>query len=253
MATTSSPPAWSTTRTSCPGMRCATTSCRSSGGAWSCGSRASIALTGELDLAHLESLIDSRTKLVCCTGASNFLGTKNPLDAIRALTDASGYRAAERRAALVPADRRRAARAGQLHRLSGARCRLPGRSRSTRCWRRSASARWSPGSQLLRGVAAVPLRRRHGRRRAGVRRTASPTTRCPGSMRPAHRTSSARSFRRRPCACCSTWRSRRRRPATSATIGRSSATRSSARWAASPNGTGCSRRERSSGSARSRA
>ena len=49
------------------------------------------ALTGELDLAHLESLIDSRTKLVCCTGASNFLGTKNPVDAIGRLTDASGY------------------------------------------------------------------------------------------------------------------------------------------------------------------
>jgi len=49
------------------------------------------ALTGELDLAHLESLIDSRTKLVCCTGASNFLGTKTPVEAIRALADASGY------------------------------------------------------------------------------------------------------------------------------------------------------------------
>jgi len=30
-------------------------------------------LTGELDLDHLASLVDSRTKLVCCTGASNFL------------------------------------------------------------------------------------------------------------------------------------------------------------------------------------
>jgi len=49
------------------------------------------ALTGELDRVHLASLIDSRTKLVCCTGASNFLGTKNPVDAIRQLTDASGY------------------------------------------------------------------------------------------------------------------------------------------------------------------
>ena len=49
------------------------------------------ALTGELDLMHLGSLIDSRTKLVCCTGASNFLGTKNPVDAIRRLTDASDY------------------------------------------------------------------------------------------------------------------------------------------------------------------
>jgi cysteine desulfurase/selenocysteine lyase len=47
--------------------------------------------TGELDLGHMASLIDARTKLVCCTGASNFLGTKNPIAAIRALADASGY------------------------------------------------------------------------------------------------------------------------------------------------------------------
>ena len=47
--------------------------------------------TGELDLDHLASLIDARTKLVCCTGASNFLGTRNPLGAIRALADTSGY------------------------------------------------------------------------------------------------------------------------------------------------------------------
>jgi cysteine desulfurase/selenocysteine lyase len=47
--------------------------------------------TGELDLDHLASLIDHRTKLVCCTGASNFLGTKNPLPTIRALADRSGY------------------------------------------------------------------------------------------------------------------------------------------------------------------
>jgi cysteine desulfurase / selenocysteine lyase len=47
--------------------------------------------TGELDLNHLRSLIDSRTKLVCCTGASNFFGTKNPLEEIRAMTLASGY------------------------------------------------------------------------------------------------------------------------------------------------------------------
>ena len=39
---------------------------------------------GELDLGHLASLIDARTKLACCTGASNFLGTRNPLKAIRA-------------------------------------------------------------------------------------------------------------------------------------------------------------------------
>ena len=42
-------------------------------------------VTGELDLAHLASLIDARTKLVCCTGASNFLGTRPPLDRVRAL------------------------------------------------------------------------------------------------------------------------------------------------------------------------
>jgi cysteine desulfurase/selenocysteine lyase len=48
-------------------------------------------VTGELDLDHLASLIDSRTKLVCCTGASNFLGTRPHLTAVRALADASGY------------------------------------------------------------------------------------------------------------------------------------------------------------------
>jgi cysteine desulfurase/selenocysteine lyase len=47
--------------------------------------------TGELDLDHLESLIDQRTKLVCCTGASNFLGTRPPLPRIRELAHASGY------------------------------------------------------------------------------------------------------------------------------------------------------------------
>jgi len=48
-------------------------------------------VSGELDLDHLASLIDARTKLVCCTGASNFLGTRNPLRTIRALANASGY------------------------------------------------------------------------------------------------------------------------------------------------------------------
>lgn len=59
--------------------------------------------TGELDLNHLASLIDERTKLVCCTGASNFFGTKNPLDAVRALADRSGYRqpTGERRSYLL--------------------------------------------------------------------------------------------------------------------------------------------------------
>jgi cysteine desulfurase/selenocysteine lyase len=48
--------------------------------------------TGELDLGQLASLVDERTKLVCCTGASNFLGTKPPLGDVRAIADASGYR-----------------------------------------------------------------------------------------------------------------------------------------------------------------
>ncbi len=47
--------------------------------------------TGELDLDHLASLVDCRTKLVCCTGASNFLGTKPPLAAVRAIARQSGY------------------------------------------------------------------------------------------------------------------------------------------------------------------
>ena len=47
--------------------------------------------SGALDLDHLASLVDARTKLVCCTGASNFLGTLNPLAAVRAIADASGY------------------------------------------------------------------------------------------------------------------------------------------------------------------
>src|SRR5215475_10773954 len=47
--------------------------------------------TGELDLDHLASLVDARTKLVCCTGASNFFGTKNPLPAVRSISLAGGY------------------------------------------------------------------------------------------------------------------------------------------------------------------
>ncbi|MCX6721350.1 MAG: aminotransferase class V-fold PLP-dependent enzyme [Candidatus Staskawiczbacteria bacterium] len=47
--------------------------------------------TGQLDLEHLKSLIDERTKIVCVVGASNFLGTKNPIKKIRKLANASGY------------------------------------------------------------------------------------------------------------------------------------------------------------------
>ncbi len=47
--------------------------------------------TGELDLEHLKSLVDKRTKIVCCTAASNFLGTKNPLEKVRKIAKSSGY------------------------------------------------------------------------------------------------------------------------------------------------------------------
>jgi cysteine desulfurase/selenocysteine lyase len=47
--------------------------------------------TGELDLDHLAELVDHRTKLVCVTGASNFLGTKPPLHRIRQIASASRY------------------------------------------------------------------------------------------------------------------------------------------------------------------
>ena len=49
-------------------------------------------VTGRLDLDHLAGLVDERTKLVCCTAASNFLGTKVPIAAVKAIADASGYR-----------------------------------------------------------------------------------------------------------------------------------------------------------------
>jgi cysteine desulfurase/selenocysteine lyase len=47
--------------------------------------------TGELDIEHLKSLVDQKTKLICCTGASNFLGTKIPIKKLREIADSSGY------------------------------------------------------------------------------------------------------------------------------------------------------------------
>jgi cysteine desulfurase/selenocysteine lyase len=60
-------------------------------------------VTGDLDLAHLASLVDHRTKLVCCTGASNFFGTKPDLAVVRGIADASGYHqpTGERRSLLL--------------------------------------------------------------------------------------------------------------------------------------------------------
>jgi cysteine desulfurase/selenocysteine lyase len=47
--------------------------------------------TGQLDLEYLKSLVDKKTKIVCCTGASNFLGTKTPIKEIKKIADNSGY------------------------------------------------------------------------------------------------------------------------------------------------------------------
>ncbi len=59
--------------------------------------------TGELDLAHMATLVDSRTKMVCASGASNFLGIKNPIAKIREIANASGYEqpSGERRSYLL--------------------------------------------------------------------------------------------------------------------------------------------------------
>jgi len=47
--------------------------------------------TGELDLDYFKSLVDNKTKIVCCSGASNFLGTKNPIEKVRDIARSSGY------------------------------------------------------------------------------------------------------------------------------------------------------------------
>jgi len=47
--------------------------------------------TGEIDLDHLKSLINEKTKIVCCTGASNFLGTRNPIKEICKIAHSNEY------------------------------------------------------------------------------------------------------------------------------------------------------------------
>ncbi|HEY4675421.1 MAG TPA: cysteine desulfurase [Candidatus Bathyarchaeia archaeon] len=47
--------------------------------------------SGELNLEDLEKKVDRRTKIICCTGASNFLGTKPPIDKIVNVGKQSGY------------------------------------------------------------------------------------------------------------------------------------------------------------------
>ncbi len=123
-------------------------------------------VTGRLDLDHLAELVDERTKLVAVTGASNFLGTKPPLAAVRRITRAERLPAAGRRVRLAPARRRRPARADDRGRRPGPRRRLPGlllpqdaRALRGRRPRRQGAA--------ARGGASLPLRRRHGRGGAG--------------------------------------------------------------------------------------
>jgi cysteine desulfurase/selenocysteine lyase len=47
--------------------------------------------TGELDMGQLESMVDSRTKIVACTGASNFMGIKPDIKRIGAIAHSSKY------------------------------------------------------------------------------------------------------------------------------------------------------------------
>ena len=167
-------------------------------------------VTGELDLDHLASLVDARTKLVCCTGASNFLGTRTPLAAVRALADASGYLQpdGERRSYLL---------------VDGAQL-VPGSFVDVQALGvdflafsfHKMLAPFGVGvlyarEHLLESVAAVPVRRRHDRRRARVPRPGRVQRAALEVRRRNARTSSARSSPRRRCACCWTWRSRRTR------------------------------------------
>jgi cysteine desulfurase/selenocysteine lyase len=46
---------------------------------------------GNVDLDHLASLVDRHTKLICCTGASNFTGSRPDLSVLRRIADAGGY------------------------------------------------------------------------------------------------------------------------------------------------------------------
>ena len=161
-------------------------------------------VTGELDLDHLASLIDARTKLVCCTGASNFLGTRNPLGAVRALADGSGYAQpdGERRswllvdgAQLVPGTFTDVSAFGADYlRLLFPQAAVPVRCRGAVC----------AGGAAGFG-AAFPVRRRHDRRGTGLPQPRRVQRPAPGSTPRAPRTSSARSSPARPCGSCSTW------------------------------------------------
>ena len=94
--------------------------------------------TGALDLEHLAGLVDERTKLVCVTGASNFLGTKPPLSI-----------SAPSRTQRVPATT--AARVADAGRR--------GTARAQHLRRRAAAGRGLPGLLVPQDVGAVRRRR----------------------------------------------------------------------------------------------
>ena len=194
-------------------------------------------VTGELDLGHLASLIDARTKLVCCTGASNFLGTRPHLAAVRALAGASGYHQpnGERRsyllvdgAQLVPGSFVDV-RALDVDFLAFSFHKLLAPFGVGVLYGKAASAG---------GHAAVPVRRGHDRRGAGVAGPGGVQRACRGSTRPARPTSWARSCRRRRCGCCWTWRCHRGGGRISGRARSSSAAPSRRRWAGWRRGTG---------------
>jgi cysteine desulfurase/selenocysteine lyase len=159
--------------------------------------------TGELDLAHLASLVDSRTKLVCCTGASNFLGTKPPIPIVRDIANGSGYLQpnGERRSRLL-------VDGAQLVPTS----RVDVRELDVDYLSFSFHKFMAPfGVGVLYAKEHLLEQSRpflYGGDMiadGGSGWITSNTTNCPGSTRPAHRMFSASSFPRRHCGWLSIW------------------------------------------------
>ena len=160
--------------------------------------------TGELDVEHLAALIDARIKLVCCTGASNFLGTRPPLAAVRALADASGYvqPGGEQRsyllvdgAQLVPGSFTDVAALGADHLAFSFHKMLAPFGVGVLCARPDLLAASLPflyGGDMIAEGRVFPDR---------VEYNDLPWKYAAGTP-----TSSARSSPPRPCACCWTWR-----------------------------------------------
>ena len=153
--------------------------------------------TGELDLAQLAAQVDDRTKLVCCTGASNFLGTKTPLDSVRRIAAESGYRQPD-------GDRRSRVLIDGAQLVPSYICRRPGHGRRL------------PGLFVPQDAGAIRRRRLYAKRRclttrsrsstgatwslrARCTRIMSATTACRGSLRLERPISSVRSRPPRPC------------------------------------------------------